>query len=79
MKFSIYAIRDIYTGFMSPTCDANDSAAVRNFQHAVMQPHSLMHSHPQDYSLYKVGEFETDTGEVTPCLPVHLFEAKEIV
>ena len=31
MKYPIYSIRDAKTGFMSPTVDMNDPAAVRNF------------------------------------------------
>lgn len=75
MKLPIYSIRDVHTGFMSPTVDQNDASAMRNFGHAVMQSQSLMNSHPKDYSLYKIGEFETDTGEITPCMPELVIDA----
>lgn len=69
MKLPIYSIRDVHTGFMTPTVDQNDASAMRNFGHAVMQSQSLMNSHPKDYSLYKVGEFDSDTGEISGHIP----------
>lgn len=79
MKYPVYAIRDVHTGFMSPTIDQNDSAAIRNFEHAVMQSASLMNSHPKHYSLYKIGEFDSETGSIKECLPEHLIDASEVV
>lgn len=79
MKYPVYAIRDVHTGFMSPTIDQNDSAAIRNFEHAVMQSASLMNSHPEHYGLYKIGEFDSDTGMITGVLAEHLIDASEVV
>lgn len=78
MKFKVYAIRDVHTGFLSPTVDQNDQSAIRNFAHAVMQSQSLMNSHPEHYSLYCIGEYESDSGKITPCVPVHLYDATEV-
>lgn len=72
MKYPVYAIRDVHTGFMPPTVDRNDNSAMRNFVHAARNPESLFNSHPQDYALFKIGEYETDTGEIVPCLPVEI-------
>ena len=69
MKFQIYAIRDIHTGFMSPTVDQNDACAMRNFVHAVRNPSSLMNSHTADYQLFQLGTYDVDTGEIVPCVP----------
>lgn len=78
MKYPMFAIRDVKTGYMQPTVDQNDSAAIRNFEHACMQASSLMNSHAEHYSLYRIGEFETETGEVIGCQPVHLCDATEV-
>lgn len=78
MKFNVYAIRDIHTGFMTPTVDQNDASAIRNFRHGVMQAASLMHTHPKDYSLCRIGEYDTDTGVIESCLPVHIADAVEV-
>lgn len=79
MKYPVFAIRDVHTGFMSPTVDQNQSAAIRNFEHAVMRSASLMNSHPEHYALYHIGEFDTDTGKITDCLPEHLIDASEVL
>lgn len=70
MKLGIYAIRDAKTSFMSCTVDYNDESAKRNFAHAVMQESSLMATHPGDYDLYKLGEYDNESGEIFPATPV---------
>lgn len=72
MTYRVYAIRDVYTGFLSPTVDQSDPVAVRNFSHAILNGNSLMLSHPQDYDLYCIGEYETDSGLLTPLIPPEL-------
>ena len=62
MKFGIYCIKDNINGFMTPTLDNNDPSAVRNFANAMTNTKSLFYTHPSDFSLYKVGEFDTDSG-----------------
>lgn len=70
MKYSVYAIRDDRTeSFLTPTCDLNDRTAARNFEHAVRQPNTLFYSHPQDYMLYCIGEYDERTGALVPCTP----------
>lgn len=65
MKLGVYCIRDRKTGFMSPNVDMNNVSAIRNFEHACMRDDSLFYSHPEDYELYKLGEFDTDSGVIT--------------
>lgn len=71
MKLSIYCIRDSLTGFMSPVIEQNDAVAMRNFAMACDRfPHeqgaSLMKWRPQDYSFFCLGEFDSDSGKITP-------------
>lgn len=66
MIYNIYAIRDLKTGFMSLTLDQNDPSAMRNFKHACMNTQSLFFTHPEDYALYCLGEFDTDEGQIYP-------------
>lgn len=70
MKYPVFAIRDFKTGFLSPTCEANAPAAVRNFEHACARSDSLFFSHPEDYALYRIGEYDTDSGVISPISPV---------
>ena len=62
MKFGLYSIKDAKTGFMTPVLEQNDAAALRNFSAAVNQPDSLMRQYPNDFALFKVGNFDTDDG-----------------
>lgn len=66
MKFGIYCIRDNVNGFMSPVVDSNDPSAVRNFAHAMADHGSIFYTHPSDFSLYQLGEFDSESGSITP-------------
>lgn len=76
MKMPIYAVRDIYTGFMTPMPDINDDTAKRNFVHAVRCAGTVMNSHPADYDLYCLGSYDTDTGELLPAVARHLLNGR---
>lgn len=69
MKFDVFSIRDARTGFMTPTCDVNSEAATRNFFHAVNNSNDTLRSFAQDYSLYKIAAFDTDSGLMEPVVP----------
>ena len=77
MKLKMYVMRDQRTSFMTPTFDYTDQSAVRNFEHAMMQKDSLVNSHTEDYSLYRIGEYDNETGRVTPeSEPVLIIDGK---
>lgn len=80
MKFGMYAIKDAKTGFMTPTVDQNDASALRNFEHAVNQPDSLLNSHSNDFALCKLASFDTDSGvcDVLP-VPFVVADASEVL
>lgn len=62
MIYGLYSILDHKAGFLPPQVDQNDQTASRNFAHAIMQTGSVLHTHAEDYELYKVGSFDTETG-----------------
>lgn len=62
MTLNIYAIRDVKSGFMTPTFELNDAVAMRNFEHACLNADSLLFSHFEDFDLYCIGAYDTDTG-----------------
>lgn len=72
MIFGIYAIKDAKSSFMPCTVDTNDATAIRNFENAVRQPASLLASHPNDFSLFKLGTYEDTTGFLDPVDPPKL-------
>lgn len=81
MVLGIYVMRDQRTSFMTPSFDMTDQAAIRNFEAAMQRVDSLLHSHPQDFSLYKIGEYDTLTAMIsadTPQLLVDGASFKEV-
>lgn len=80
MIYGVYAIKDAKTSFMPCNVDYNDASAIRNFEHAVMAPDSLMRSHPADYTLYRLGSYNTETGLiVSEADPQQIADAAAIV
>lgn len=69
MKYGVYSINDSLTGFLSPTFELNDAVALRNFEHAVVSSPSLFTSHPEHYTLYRIGSFDSTTGVFVSCTP----------
>lgn len=49
MIYNIYAMRDELTGFLPPTYDINDAAAMRNFRVAILRSSDSIHYMPSDY------------------------------
>lgn len=66
MIYNIYAIRDELAGFLPPTYDVNDPAAMRNFRVAILRSSDSMHYMPSDFSLYRLGMYDSDTGKLIP-------------
>lgn len=73
MIFGVYVVRDIKSTFMTPAFSINDQVAVRNFAHAVTTSQDVIHSHKEDFELYKVGEYDNETGFITR------FEVKDLL
>lgn len=69
MLTGLYAIKDAKSTFMPCTVDVNDATAIRNFEHAVRQPDSILASHPNDFALFKVGEYDNESGVISPVFP----------
>lgn len=67
MILGIYSIRDRLSGYLQPTFDLNDAVAMRNFSAAILSPdaHLLMHTNSEDYDLYRVGQFDSDSGIIS--------------
>lgn len=74
----VYAIRDAKAGFLSPTFETADAIAIRNFSHAVINSTDVLKTFAGDFSLYRLGTYDTDSGVITPeHLPVHIYDASE--
>lgn len=62
MVLGIYVMRDQRTSYMTPSFDMTHQAAIRNFEAAMSRSESLLHTHPQDFSLYCIGRYDTLSG-----------------
>lgn len=71
MKYGIYAIFDAVSGvFTAPTIDLADSAAARNFRKMCADAGSMVNFAPADFAIYRIGDFDVETGAITPLSPV---------
>lgn len=69
MITGLYAIKDAKSTYMPCTVDVNDATAIRNFENAVRQVNSILASHPNDFALFKVGEYDNESGVISPVFP----------
>lgn len=60
----LYSIKDVVADEFGPIYEAvNDGVAIRNFSKILQEV-----TYPEDFELYKVGEFDVKTGEIMPCM-----------
>lgn len=54
--------------FMQPFCAHHAGIAVRGFEDAILRSSTPtdISNHPEDFDLYELGEFDGDTGRLTP-------------
>lgn len=77
MMFNIYAVRDVKVGFQSITIQPNDPVAARSFESTVINSDSVLFTHAEDFSLYRLGTWDSDTGHIIPEeMPVLILEAR---
>lgn len=76
MKLQIFSAYDAKAcTFGNPWYDQTDGAAIRNFADAVndnSNPNNLWAKHPEDFSLFHLGEFDNNTCTFTLITPVSL-------
>lgn len=65
MKIGVYSIRDIKSGYLTPTFEVNDQVAYRGFELAKSDSNTVFGFRPVDFELFKIAVFDTDTGEFT--------------
>lgn len=81
MIMKVYALRDIKVGYLSPTIHDSDPIAIRSIENVLRSPSSsLLDSHPEDFSLFCLGEFDTKTGILSPFnVPELIVEVKNLL
>lgn len=83
MKMRLYSIFDSkLASFDRPFVMLTDAAAIRSFRDAVndrSNPNNQWAKHPEDFSLFFVGEFEDDLGKLQGYTPLSLVTASAVV
>lgn len=81
MLLKIYSIRDAKTQFFSaPFYNHTHGEAERNFKTACNDQQSNLSKFPEDYDLYHIGEYDDNTGKITPRdTPEHIIKAVQLV
>jgi len=63
MKLVAYSIHDMKAeAYATPFFSPNDLMAKRNFADLARDPLSTIHKNPEDFRLFRVGEFVNDDG-----------------
>lgn len=68
MKMLLVSVRDLKTGFFTPTLEQNEQSAKRNFLNMLRnaQSDSLLAYAPTDFDLYVIGSMNIETGVIEP-------------
>lgn len=70
MKLVICSIRDAKAeAFVNPMVFQSNGEALRTFMDAVNSADHPMGKHPEDYSLFVLGEFDQRSGEIAIDVP----------
>lgn len=66
MRKGLYAIKDMRSRqFTDPFVEVNDAAALRGFSYAINGQNAIMSFAPEDFRLFKIGEWESDLAVIT--------------
>ena len=80
MKLLMFSIRDSAVGeFMRPFFARSKGEAMRMFQNDMKNSDSMVHSNPEHFSLWFVGEFNGADGGVAGEVPECLCKAVDLI
>lgn len=73
MQPSVITVFDRKTSsFQNPMTYKHVGDAIRDFDTVKKDDKTKIGQHPEDFELYKIGEFNEDNGEITPIKPLQL-------
>ena len=79
MRLFMYSVMDSKVGaFMTPFFLRSDGEAIRAFSHSVSDANTQFSKTPEDFTLYRHGEFDDQTGEMVPTVPSVLVTALQV-
>lgn len=82
MVIKLFAVFDAKAAFFGqPFSDQQEGSAIRSFADAVndsSNPANMWNKHPEDFSLFQIGEFDNNSGELIPVIPKSLVTASAL-
>lgn len=71
----VYSVFDVKAGaFLTPFFLPSDGMAIRIFSDCVRDPNHQFGKHPEDYTLFRVGNFDCDTARLYQLEGAHAVE-----
>lgn len=80
-KLLMFSVQDAAAdAFIRPFCFPAVGLAHRSFADEVNRnsADNSMYQHPDDYSLWRIGEFDEDSGIITPCQPERIAAGSQV-
>lgn len=75
----IFGIKDVQTDtFGLPLCRVTQGVAIREISNGMLQDENLT-LNARDFSLYKLGDYDEQSGRLTPCDPKHIVDFTELL
>lgn len=59
---SLYAIKDVKSGFSDPCTQVNDAVAARSFERQIPHLSGELGIPTSDFQLWRIGQFDVDSG-----------------
>lgn len=82
MKMKMFSVFDSKAAFFgNPWFDQQEASAIRNFSDAVndgSNPNNQWFKHPEDFSLFYLGEFDNEIGKFHLVTPENLVTASAL-
>lgn len=79
MKTKVYSVFDSKAAvYGTPFFMPNDAMAVRAFTDLVNGPENMISTHPEDFSLFVVGDFDDQLAKLAPVTPLNLVTAASV-
>lgn len=78
MLYGLYSVRDLKVGFLAPMV-STEIEVTRLFEHEVLKTESLWNSHHEDFVLFQIGSFDTETGDIDSITPVMIDSASAVI
>lgn len=81
MELKAFSIRDAKAeSFNHPYFAKTHGEAERNFRELANDSQSMVCKYPDDYDLYYVGDYDTDSGKFKPTdTPQHIIKAVQVL